>query len=252
MTTRQAAALIIGNEVLTGRTQDANLGYIGQKMMGAGIRLAHARVVADVEADIIRSVNECRAMYDYVFTTGGIGPTHDDITAASVAKAFGVPHEMNTEARARLLKHYGSEDLLIPARLRMAMVPRGAVLIDNPVSGAPGFQLENVYVLAGVPRIMQAMLDGIVPHLQGGPPIETRTINCFIAESRIADDLTRLAADYADVDIGSYPYFSPNQYGLSLVLRGSDVARLEAATRELFSLVARLGGNPELQAVAAA
>lgn len=239
-----ACVLIIGNEILTGRTQDTNLGHIGKKMMEAGIYLRHARTVVDVEEDIVANVNELRRKYTYVFTSGGIGPTHDDITAASMAKAFGVPLILNAEARARLLRHYGSEEQLTPARLRMAMTPEGATLIDNPVSAAPGFKMENVYVMAGVPRIMQAMLDGILPSLQGGPPILTRTIGCSIAESAIALELEALANSFPDLEIGSYPYFRPGGYGLSLVIRGKDAQIMDQAEAQLFALLQRLEASP--------
>ncbi len=241
---KTACVLIIGNEILTGRTQDVNLGHIARKMMEAGISLRHARTIPDIEEDIVANVNEVRKAYDYVFTTGGIGPTHDDITAACVAKAFGAQLLVHPEARARLVQHYGSEAELTEARLRMAMMPEGSTLIDNPVSAAPGFRMGNVYVMAGVPSIMQAMLDTILPTLQGGPPILSRTIGCSIPESKVAQGLGDLAAHYPDLDIGSYPYFKPGGYGLSLVIRGSDVPRLEAATNELIALVQHLGGNP--------
>lgn len=243
---KTAAALIIGNEILTGRTQDANLGYIGKKLMTVGVRLAHARIVPDSENEIVAHVNDVRVHYDYVFTTGGIGPTHDDITAGCVAKAFGVALELNKEAKARLVRHYGGEEHLNEARLRMAMIPAGAKLIDNPVSAAPGFLIENVYVLAGVPRIAQAMIDGILLGLHGGPPIRSRSIGCFVAESMLAKDLGLLAERYADLDIGSYPYFRPGGFGLSLVIRGTDVPRLDAAAAELCGIIKKLGGEPVL------
>ncbi len=246
MSAKTACVLIIGNEILTGRTQDVNLGHIGKKLLEVGVRLQHARVVPDVAEEIIRNVQECSAAYDYVFTTGGIGPTHDDITAENVAKAFNVPLEPNPEARARLLRHYGSEEHLNAARLRMAMIPQGAALIDNPVSTAPGFRIKNVFVMAGVPRIMQAMLDGILPTLAGGPPIKTRAVGCFLPESLVAEGLTALASRYADLDIGSYPYFRPGGYGLSLVVRGSDLKRLDQAVSDLCRLIESLGGSPVL------
>jgi molybdopterin-biosynthesis enzyme MoeA-like protein len=241
---KTACAIIIGNEILTGRTQDINLSYIGQKMMDAGIHLGHARTITDDEDDIIRNVNAVRPEYGYVFTCGGIGPTHDDITAQSIAKAFGVPLISHPEARARLVRHYGSESELTPARLRMTMVPEGATLIDNPVSGAPGFKMGNVHVMAGVPRIMQAMLDGIIPTLLGGPPIQARSIGCSLAESRIAEELGKFAARYPQLSVGSYPYFKPTGYGLSLVIRGQDETVLDMAEAELFVLLETMGGSP--------
>ena len=243
---KTVCALIIGNEILTGRTQDLNLPYIGKRLLEVGLRLNHARVVPDISDDIVKAVNECRAAYDYVFTTGGIGPTHDDITAENVAKAFGVKLVLHPDARARLLRHYGSEEHLNEARLRMAHVPEGATLIDNPVSAAPGFIKANVYVLAGVPRIMQAMLDGILPGLQGGPPIKTRSVGCFLPESLVAKGLTEIASRYPALDIGSYPYFRPGGYGLSLVVRGSNLTLLDQAVKDLCFLIETLGGEPVL------
>ncbi len=241
---KTACVVIIGNEILTGRTQDINLIYIAEKFMQAGIRLAHARVIADIEDDIVKNIREVSAAYDYVLTTGGIGPTHDDITAQSVAKAFNVPHVLNEEARARLLKHYADPAMLTPPRLRMATLPEGASLIDNPVSAAPGFRIKNVFVMAGVPKIMQAMLDSVIPQLQGGPPILSKSMGVSLPESKIAAQLGELAARYPDLDIGSYPYFKPTGYGLSLVIRGSDKPLLEKAFAELFALITHLGGQP--------
>jgi molybdopterin-biosynthesis enzyme MoeA-like protein len=245
---KTAAVIIIGNEILTGRTPDANLGYIGAKLMGAGIRPAHARTIPDIEEEIIRNVNELRVAYDYVFTTGGIGPTHDDITAESVAKAFGVPLALDAEARARLLRHYGSEAQLNDARLRMAKIPEGAKLIDNPISGAPGFNIGNVYVLAGVPRITQAMLDGVLPTLAGGPPILTRSVGCQLAESKIAAELGDIAKSFSDLEIGSYPWFqAQNNHGLVLVIRGVDRARIDAVEEALCNLIRKMGGEPQVE-----
>lgn len=243
---KTAAVLIIGNEILTGRTQDANVAYIAKKLMETGVRLMQVRVVPDVEQDIVDNVNVLRTAYDYVFTSGGLGPTHDDITAASIAKAFDVALPEHAEARARLLKHYGSEAMLTPARLLMARIPQGAALIDNPVSAAPGFQIGNVYVLAGVPKIMQAMLDGVLPKIKGGPPIMSRSVGCLLPESRLATDLGALATRYPDIDIGSYPYFRLGGYGLSLVARGTDAMLLDKVMNDLCQLIVSLGGEPVL------
>lgn len=240
-----AAVLIIGNEILTGKTQDVNLNAIALRLLPLGIRLAEARVVADEEPDIIAAVNALRAAYDYVFTTGGIGPTHDDITAASVAKAFGRAVVENAEARARLLGYYGAEKLT-PARLRMALMPQGSVLINNPVSAAPGFQVENVFVLAGVPDIMRAMFEDCVARLQAGPAYQSRTINGLVAESLIAEQLGMIAQRYADCSIGSYPWFRLGQYGLSLVVRGTDGARLDAAAADILTLARLHDANAAL------
>jgi molybdenum cofactor synthesis domain-containing protein len=224
-----AAVLVIGNEILTGRTQDVNLNYIAKKLMGAGIHLAEARIVRDIEADVVAAVNECRARYSYVFTTGGIGPTHDDITADCIAKAFGVSIGIHETARQILEKHYGDPAMLTEARLRMARIPATATLIDNPVSAAPGFRIGNVFVLAGVPSIMQAMFDGVLPNLQGGPPILSKTIGCYVPESLIADDLRKTAENFPDLDIGSYPYFRNGKHGTSLVFRGTKADEIDQA-----------------------
>jgi molybdenum cofactor synthesis domain-containing protein len=238
-----AAVLIIGNEILSGRTRDVNLAYLAAGLTQLGIRLREARVVADVEADVIRAVNECRARYDYVFTTGGIGPTHDDITAECVAKAFGLKLIRNPEAVARLERHY-EPGMLNEARLRMANTPEGAVLIDNPVSTAPGFQIGNVFVLAGVPSIMQAMFDGLKSRLVGGAPVLSRTVSAFVGEGTIAVGLGELQQRYRDLDIGSYPFFRHGKYGASFVLRGTEPARIEHAAAELRTLITSLGADP--------
>jgi molybdenum cofactor synthesis domain-containing protein len=238
-----AAVLIIGNEILSGRTRDVNLAYLAAGLTEIGVRLREARVLADVEADIIAAVNECRARYDYVFTTGGIGPTHDDITAAAVARAFGLPLIRNPEAVDRLERHY-EPGMLNEARLRMANTPEGAVLIDNPVSAAPGFQVANVFVLAGVPAIMQAMFDGLKGRLVGGAQVLSQTVSAFVGEGTIAVGLGALQQRYAELDIGSYPFYRHGKYGASFVLRGTDRARIEGAAAELRALIVSLGADP--------
>jgi molybdenum cofactor synthesis domain-containing protein len=238
-----AAVLVIGNEILSGRTQDANLHYLAQKLGELGIRLREARVVPDVEEEVIAAVNQLRARYTYLFTTGGIGPTHDDITSACVAKAFGASLIRDPKAVALLESHYAPGDLT-PARLKMAEVAEGSTLIENPVSKAPGFQIGNVFVLAGVPRIAQAMFDGIALRLKGGPIVESRTVTCGLGEGVIAPGLGAIQAEFPDVDIGSYPYFRRGAFGASLVLRSSEIARLEAATLAVTALVRALGGEP--------
>lgn len=234
-----ACLIVIGNEILSGRTQDVNLAYIGHRCDELGVPLLEARVVPDQEAEIIAAVEHCRRRYTYVFTTGGIGPTHDDITSASIARAFGVALERNPEAEARLRRSYGDRT---PngAALRMADIPAGASLIDNPISGAPGFCLENVYVLAGVPVIMQAMFEGLAPELNGGAPITSRTIDTLLSESRIAAGLAALQAEYPEVSIGSYPYLRHGRPAGRLVLRGSDPALLERVEAELRQRLADL------------
>ncbi|WP_207476613.1 competence/damage-inducible protein A [Arenibaculum pallidiluteum] len=239
-----ACVLIIGNEILSGRTQDTNLAFLGRSLGELGIRVREARVVPDIAEEIVAAVNACRARYDYVFTTGGIGPTHDDITSECIARAFGVPLERNPEAVRRLDAHYGDPAKLNEARLRMAAIPSGATLVDNPISAAPGYQIDNVFVLAGVPSIMQAMFEQLAPRLKSGPPVLARTVSCRVPEGTIAEGLGALQQRYPALDIGSYPYFGVGGFGVSLVLRGTDEAELERATGELCALVRSLGGEP--------
>ncbi|MEE8533838.1 MAG: competence/damage-inducible protein A [Alphaproteobacteria bacterium] len=240
-----AALLIIGNEILSGRTRDANLPYLAERLNGVGVRLAEVRVVADDEDAIVAAVNALRATCDYVFTTGGIGPTHDDITAAAVAKAFGLPLVRNAQAVTILEVFYKGSDLeLNEARLTMADMPEGAELVDNPVSGAPGFSIANVFVLAGVPSIMQAMFEGVKHRLVGGEPMRARTLAVDLPEGAIAAALAAVQNDYPDVEIGSYPYYRSGAFGVKLVLRAVDEARLAAALAALSEALARLGANP--------
>ena len=237
-----ACLIIIGNEILSGRTVDANLSHLAKRLNEAGVQLREARVIPDVTETIVETVNEIRAKYDYVFTTGGIGPTHDDITTAAVAKAFGVAVHRHPEAERILRTHYKPE-LINEARLKMADVPVGATLLDNPVSSAPGFRMENVFVMAGVPRIMQAMLDAIIPMLRGGAPVLALSITTDLAEGTIADGLTTIQNAYPDVEIGSYPMFKMGELSTTLVLRSPDAARNAAAAREIEALIAQHQGK---------
>ena len=239
-----ACILVIGNEILSGRTKDANLAWLAEQLNAGGIRLREARVISDIEDEIVRTVNEVRARYDYVFTTGGIGPTHDDITADCVARAFGVDLVEDPEAIRRLLRNYTNPADLNAARRRMARIPAGGILIDNPVSNAPGFQIGNVYVMAGVPKIMQAMYDGIRHRLKGGKPMLSRTISADLPEGKMAEGLTALQSRYSDLEIGSYPYFRMGKVGAAIVLRGTERPRLDAAGEELQALMRSLGGEP--------
>ena len=239
-----ACVLIIGNEILSGRTQDANLAFLAQGLNGAGIRLREARVIPDDHDLIISTVNEVRRAFDYVFTTGGIGPTHDDITAQCMADAFGVALIVHPEARRLLETHYPPGHLN-EARLRMAMVPEGAVLLPNPISRAPGFQIGNVFILPGVPSIMQGIFEQLKYRLVGGEKVLSRSVSCHLAEGTLAQDLGALQERYPDLEIGSYPYFRRGDFGVTLVLRGTDRERLAAATEELKALVRTLGGDPQ-------
>ena len=238
-----AAILIIGNEILSGRTKDANLPWLAERLNAIGIRVMEARVIADIPEAIIAAVNETRARFDYVFTTGGIGPTHDDITSECVARAFGRPLLLNDEARARLERHYPPGGLN-EARLRMAHVPEGASLIDNPVSAAPGFQIGNVFVMAGIPAVMQAMFEGVRHRLSGGRPMQSRTVAAHIGEGVIAKDLGALQARYEDLEIGSYPFVRQGRFGASFVVRGTEPARIAACIEELEAIVRKLGAEP--------
>ncbi len=232
-----AALIIIGNEILSGRTQDTNTAFLAKALNEVGVQLRHVRVIPDVEAIIIATINECRAQYAYLFTTGGIGPTHDDITSLSVAKAFGRELLLNPEANQRLLNYY-AEGEYNEARQKMAFIPEGAELIDNPVSAAPGFRIENVFVLAGVPRIMQAMFDGLKSQLQGEDKMLSLTLNCALAEAILAKGMTRIQNKYIElVEIGSYPQYKDGKVATSLVLRGKDEKILQQAEQELQSLI---------------
>jgi molybdenum cofactor synthesis domain-containing protein len=239
-----ACLLVIGNEVLSGRTQDANLKYLGEGLNAVGVRLAEARVIPDDEDVIVRTLDECRARFDYVLTTGGIGPTHDDITAACVAKVFGVGLEINPEARALLETHYRTTEIN-RARLKMAQVPVGATLLDNPVSRAPGFQMGNVFVMAGVPRIMQAMFDGFKHRLAGGAPVRSRTVSAYIKEGDLAAPLAALQERSAGVEIGSYPFVRDDRFGVSIVFRSADTGPLEAAAEEWRAVIRSMGEEPQ-------
>ncbi len=235
-----AALLIIGNEILSGRTVDANLPYLAAFLGKIGIRLTEARVVPDIETEIVDAVNTLRAKMDYLFTTGGIGPTHDDITAAAIAKAFARRLIRHPEAERRLVAFYPPEKLT-PARLKMAETPEGAELIDNPVSVAPGFIVENVHVMAGVPKIMQAMLDMVKPRLEGGALVTARTLVVYAGEGDMAAALGEIQGRYADLDIGSYPFFRMDKPGTSIVFRGDDAPQIDAAFAELEAYCASKG-----------
>ncbi len=250
MTQRQvkAAVLLIGDELLSGRTQDVNLQTIAKFLAPLGVQLAEARVVADVPEEISAAVNALRSRYDYVFTTGGIGPTHDDKTADAVAAAFGVGIGVRDDARAVLEAHYKGGSSLNEARLRMARIPDGASLIANPVSRAPGFQLGNVFVLAGVPSIMRGMLEDVGHRIEGGAVVRAFTARAKgIGESQISKGLEALEAKAAGaVSFGSYPWFTPEGYGVHLVARSADSAALAKAGEDLKALIQGLGVEPEV------
>ncbi|SLN41603.1 Nicotinamide-nucleotide amidohydrolase PncC [Roseovarius litorisediminis] len=237
MTNPTAAMLVIGDEILSGRTRDANMHYLAGELTKIGIDLCEVRVVSDDAEAIVAAVQALSGAYDTVFTSGGIGPTHDDITADNIARAFDRPIGVRADARAVLQAHYDRTGLeLNEARLRMARIPEGATLIDNPISAAPGFTLENVHVMAGVPAIFQAMVASVLPTLRGGAPLLSQTLQINRGEGDIAKPLSDLAARYPDLSLGSYPFQRDGAYGANIVIRGNDGARVDAAIAELSSL----------------
>ena len=244
MTNPTACLLVIGNEVLSGRTQDANIKFIAVGLGEIGMPLREVRVIPDVAETIVTTVNECRARFDHVFTTGGIGPTHDDITSECVAAAFGVPWEKHPEAWARMERHYKPGEFNA-ARQRMATMPRGAQLIDNAVSIAPGFTIGNVHVMAGVPRIMQAMFTALRPILPGGKPVQSRAVHAIgLAEGAIAEGLGAVQQRYPTLDLGSYPFYRASGNGVALVAKGTDPLALEECIAAVTALVQALGKDP--------
>jgi molybdenum cofactor synthesis domain-containing protein len=226
--------LVIGDEILSGRTRDANMHYLAGQLTAMGIDLQEVRVVSDDRAAIVMAVQALSAAYDHVLTSGGIGPTHDDITADCIAAAFETPIDVRDDARALLQAHYDrSGQELDAARLRMARIPDGATLIDNPVSTAPGFTLRNVHVMAGVPSVFQAMVASVLPLLTGGEPLSSRSLRVVRGEGDIAGPLALFANQFADLSVGSYPFQKDGVYGANIVVRGSDAARLDQAMTEL-------------------
>lgn len=239
-----ACVLIIGNEILSGRTQDVNLNHIALTLGGWGIQVREARVVPDIESAIVDAVNYARESYDYVFTTGGIGPTHDDITADCIATAFGVPLVINAEIAA-LIERRPAPPEVMAARMRMARIPEGAVLVDNATGGPPGFRIDNVFVMAGIPGVMQAMLASLDGKLDGGPLVRTRSVTAFLGESQIATALREIQERFPHIDLGSYPFFKQNRYGTSLVMRGTDEAGLDDMLDAVKTAIVAEGETPQ-------
>ena len=237
MTNPTAAMLVIGDEILSGRTRDANMFFLAGELAQHGIALTEVRVVSDDEPSIIAAVNALRASHDHLFTSGGIGPTHDDITADAIARAFGAEITLRDDARALLQAHYDRAGLEFnAARQRMARIPTGAVLIDNPISIAPGFSLGNVHVMAGVPNIFQAMLASLLPTLTGGQPLLSQSLRVNRGEGDIAAPFAALAADFPDLSMGSYPFNQNGAHGSNLVIRGTDAGQILAAMARLVAL----------------
>lgn len=232
-----AAMLVIGDEILSGRTRDGNTHYLAGQLTAQGITLAEVRVVPDEQSAIVDAVNALRARYDTVFTSGGIGPTHDDITANAIAAAFDVPISHRPDAMALLGAHYTRAGLEFnEARQRMARIPDGATLIDNPVSVAPGFTLHNVHVMAGVPNIFAAMVASILPTLTGGAPLLSQSLRVMRGEGEIATPFGALATEFPDLSMGSYPFTQQGVYGTNLVIRGTDATQIDAAMTRLAAM----------------
>ena len=236
-----AALIVIGDEILSGRTQDKNIAQIASWLGVQGIRLREVRVVADDSHAIIEAVNTLRARNDYLFTTGGIGPTHDDITVDAIAAALGVSVEIHEGARAILADYYGTRGGLTDARLRMARVPAGADLIENRMSGAPGIRHGNIYIMAGVPHITAGMLDSLTGTLEGGLPLLSTTVGCWVAESEIAHLLASTERAHEGCQIGSYPFFRDGRTGANFVIRSTDAATLDACAADLTAALEREG-----------
>ena len=237
-----AAILVIGDEILSGRTKDKNIGYIAEYLTNIGIDVKEVRVVADEEPEIVAALDALRHRYTYVFTTGGIGPTHDDITADCVAKAFGVTIDVDPRARAMLLTRIAEKDLN-EARLRMARIPAGADLIVNKVSSAPGFRIGNVHVMAGAPSIMQAMLDEVAPTLKTGIRMLSETVKANCREGDIGTPLGEIAKVHPDVMIGSYPFQDDGRPNTNIVVRSRDAQKLAAARTAVEDMLAQVRGN---------
>ena len=248
MTQPTAALIIIGNEVLSGRTQDANLKFIATRLGELGIPLREVRVIPDVPETIIGTVNAVRAAFTYVFTTGGIGPTHDDITSECVARAFGVPWEVHAPSRAIMEADYARRDppvAMNAARLRMATLPLGAAPILCSETSAPGFVMGNVHVMAGVPRIMRSMFEVVAPTLAGGTPVKSRALHAQgLLEGAIAEALSAIQADFPMLDLGSYPYYRAGGNGVALVAKGTDEAALDRAAEAIAALIRADGKEP--------
>ncbi len=239
-----ACVLIIGNEILSGRTQDINLNHLATTLGEWGVQVREARVIPDVVQTIVDTINETRVAFDYIFTTGGIGPTHDDITAACVAQAFGVELIQHPDIAQRIKQRPAPEDVMA-SRLLMARVPKGATLIDNPTGGPQGFAMDNVYVMAGIPTIMQGMLSTLAGQLRAGPIVKSRSIRAYLGESQISHALGEIQAQNDEVDIGSYPFFREERYGTTLVIRGIDEAKIEHAAQAIMAAVTAAGEAPE-------
>ena len=238
-----ASVVIIGNEILSGRTQDTNLAHIALQLNEWGVRVREARVVPDVLETVVAAVNEARAAFDYVFTTGGIGPTHDDITVDCIAAAFDVPVVVSEEIAA-VIRRRPAPPHVMESRMRMARIPRGASLVPNPTGGPQGFRMDNVFVMAGIPAVMQAMLSTLGDQLEGGSVVHSRSVTAHLGESEIADGLEDIQRRYPHIDLGSYPFYRDNVYGTTLVMRGADETALERVLAEVRGIIEARGAVP--------
>ena len=234
-----AAILIIGNEILSGRTQDTNTSTIALWLNSIGVKVQEVRVIPDIEDTIVETVNHLRKINDYVFTTGGIGPTHDDITALSISKAFDLKYEIHKEA-FKVLESYYKPGEFNEGRQKMVWMPSNANLIINPTSGAPGFNVENVFCLPGVPSILKSMLGGLTNSIVGGEPIISKTISLRTVESEIANSLTNVQNNNTDVEIGSYPFFQAGKLGVSIVIRSENKSRIEECSDQILNFINKL------------
>ena len=242
-----AIMLVIGNEVLSGRTKDKNIGWVAEQLTNHGIKLVEARIIMDDHDTIVETIRKLSKEVEYVFTSGGIGPTHDDITTSAVAKAFNVPVMRNDEALRRLKNHYkGTGIELNSARLKMADIPEGALLIDNPVSAAPGFNIENVFVMAGVPKIMQAMLDGILKNIKSGSKMVSISIACKIGEGNLAQELQNIENADDNIEIGCYPWFKSGVIGTNIVVRSLNKERCKRTASKVKNFIKTFGETPEI------
>ena len=235
--TKTAGIIIIGNEILNGRTQDTNTNTIAKRLGEIGVQVSEVRIIPDITEIIGTTVLHFSSCFDYVFTCGGIGPTHDDKTASAIASAFKVSLLRSEDAYDRLVKHYGDESYMNDGRIKMALIPDGAKLIDNPVSAAPGFKIGNVHVMAGVPKIMEGMLENIIPTLEGGDVIKAKQVVVYKPESEMATILEKLETDYKNIDVGSYPRFKDGKPEVTVIIRGTEDDSVIKAYEDLKSLV---------------
>ena len=239
-----ACLIIIGNEILSGRTQDTNLKHLALSLNELGVKLVHVRVIPDEERIIVETVNECRGSFDNVFTTGGIGPTHDDITADCIGLAFEKKLIISQEIK-EIIERREAPPEVMETRMRMARIPEGATLIENPTGGPHGFQVENVFVLAGVPMVMQAMLSTITKkRLGGGEPTRSLTVGAYLSEGQIGKKLGMIQEKHPDIDLGSYPFYNEDGYGTNLVMRGTDMVALKAVFEEVHQMISSFGVEP--------